>query len=72
MSKKLMVQWLAEWLIKHGIEYIKLEKMGMFDIATFQKAVRLGYIEFKSFSQYITDEARLTNKGIQYLKENDK
>ena len=67
-----MVQWLAEWLIKHGTNPVTPDKLGLFDIASYQKAIRLGYIETHRIHFSLVDRVRLTKKGIEYLKENDK
>lgn len=74
MNNKLMVQWLSEWLIKHGTNLIQPHKLGLFDIASYQKAVRLGYIQLihDPWRDELSETARLTDKGIQFLKENNK
>ena len=62
--KKRLTPFLMEWLIKHGTTPIYLIDIGIFDMDTFYKALRLGYINMENQDVY------LTQSGVDYLKEN--
>lgn len=69
MSKKLMMPFLTEWLIKHGDTPIGLQELGVYNMAIFYKALRKGYICQLSGGDF---KIRLTRDGMRYLQENQK
>lgn len=65
--KKRLTPFLMEWLIKHGTTPTYIIDTGVDDMDTYYKALRLGYI---TVSDYNNQELYLTQKGVDYLKEN--
>jgi hypothetical protein len=70
MSKKLMLPFLTEWLIKHGTNPTNIDKIGGVTLETFYKALRKGYLVEVSVGQPVI--VKLTKEGVKYLQENQK
>jgi hypothetical protein len=70
MSKKLMLPFLMEWLIKYGTTPTDTSKMEKIPITMLIKATRLGYLIDVSVGMPMI--VKLTKEGIRYLKDNEK
>lgn len=70
MSKKLMLPFLTEWLIKHGTEPIGLAEMGAYNMDIFYTAMRKGYLQQVTIGSPLL--LKLTKQGVLYLQENQK
>ena len=70
MSKKQMLPFLTEWLIKHGTGIVDINKFETFPMTMLIKSMRLGYLVDVSIGQPML--MKLTKKGITYLQENQK
>jgi len=68
--KKLMLPFLTEWLLKHGTNPTAIEKLGIFNMELFYKAMRKGYVIEVSVGQPVI--MKLTKEGVKYLQENQK
>ena len=68
--KKQMLPFLTEWLIKHGTNPTAIEKLGIFNMELFYKAMRKGYVIEVSVGQPVI--MKLTKEGVKYLQENQK
>lgn len=67
MSKKLMLPFLTEWLIKDGTEPVAID--GVINMPIFYTATRKGFIQQVAVGKNIY---RLTKDGVKYLQENQK
>jgi hypothetical protein len=70
MSKKLMLPFLTEWLIKNGTNPTNIDHVGTVSLTIFYKAIRNKYLIEVSVGQPML--VKLTREGINYLKENQK
>jgi hypothetical protein len=71
--KKQMLPFLTEWLLKHGTNPTAIEKLGIFNMELFYKAMRKGYvIEVIEVSVGQPVIMKLTKEGVKYLQENQK
>ena len=70
MSKKLMIPFLTEWLIKHGTNPTIMTKAEVDNMAIFYKAVRKNYIVDVSVGNPLV--MKLTKEGVKYLQDNQK
>ena len=67
MSRKLMVPFLTEWLVKHGTNPTSLDDIGVVTLEIFYKAIRKGYLIEVSAGQPVI--IKLTREGLKYLQE---
>lgn len=72
MSKRAMVQWLTELLIRFGTEPFSIHKLGLVKLDTHYKCVRLGYINHTAEPVLNETLVNITKEGIAFLEENDK
>jgi hypothetical protein len=70
MSKKQMLPFLTEWLIKHGTNPTDIANIGIVTLEIFYKAIRKGYLTEVSVGHPML--MKLTKEGIRYLQENQK
>ena len=67
MSRKLMVPFLTEWLVKNGIDPVSIDRMNGASLEIFYKAIRKGYLIEVSAGQPVI--IKLTREGLKYLQE---
>lgn len=72
MSKSLLIPFLTEWLVKFGTAPVGMTEFGVFNMNSFYKAMRKGYIEQVNTPQHASVTMKLTKEGIRYLQENQK
>lgn len=72
MSKQRLMTFLMQWLIQHGTNHIEQYQMGVFEMDSYYKCIRLKYLKAYYDREATKQCVYLTDVGIKYIEENTK